>query len=153
MRLHVDAFPIVVTTTSEPCTGTDYVTHMEEFHEFATARGEPFVHVWDLRGLRTFPDAETRQRVVRWMVENADNASERLVGAALVVGSPIVRSAFSLITWLADPPIPLLFHGRPEPALHWAAARLEASGLEVTDEVFEIAERTLYAAGRMRAAS
>ena len=93
-------------------------------------RGEPFVIVVDLARVGLIP-LEQRWRQVEWLEEH-EHLTERLVlGATLVVTSPLVRLSLSAIMHFKRLPLPVAIRADLPGALAWALAHLGELGLAV----------------------
>jgi hypothetical protein len=91
-------------------------------------RGEPHVVIADLLqgGLAS---AEQRRKRAEWMVRHDALLRETVLGNAFVINNPILRLGLNLLFHLKPPPSPYVVAPRVEPALVWAAGRLEEAGL------------------------
>ncbi|PTL77280.1 hypothetical protein [Vitiosangium sp. GDMCC 1.1324] len=96
-------------------------------------RGERHVVIADLLqgGMIT---AEQRRRQADWMLQHDRLLRETVLGNAFVMTSPILRLGLNILFYIRMPPCPYVVVSRLEPALVWAADRLEGAGLHEASE-------------------
>ncbi|WP_375773141.1 hypothetical protein NR798_20370 [Archangium gephyra] len=91
-------------------------------------RGEPHVVIADL--LRVgIASAEQRRRRAEWLARHDELLRESLLGHAFVINGPILRLGLNILFHLKPPAWPYVVVPRVDPAIAWAAGRLEDSGL------------------------
>lgn len=91
-------------------------------------RGEKFLLLVDLSQVGLVP-IEQRWRQVEWFEEHERALREQVVGAALILVSPIVRLSISAIVYFKPLPVPLGTFSHLADAEAWAAERLQEAGL------------------------
>jgi hypothetical protein len=91
-------------------------------------RGERLLLLVDLCPLAQVP-LEQRHYQVEWFQEHESPIRESLIGMALVINSPIIRLAMSVIFYFKPLPVPLITVPHLDMAATWAADRFEESGL------------------------
>jgi hypothetical protein len=100
-------------------------------------RKERQIHVYDLRRVGMV-SAEQRQRQVEWLRENEGLMQDHLLGAALIISSPFVRLAMSVILHLTAPhvhvQVPVVTVASMDAAVAWAVERFEQAGLSASAE-------------------
>jgi hypothetical protein len=107
----------------------------QQFEEYLEAsasyfqRGEPHVIVSDLLHVGMV-SAELRRRQAAWTARHDGLIRETLLGNAFVINNaPFFRLGLNLLFHLNPPSWPYVVVSSMEPALAWAAARLEEVGL------------------------
>ncbi len=104
--------------------------HEECLATFASylRRGEKFLLIVDLSRVGLVP-IEQRWRQVEWFEQHERALRERVLGAAVIVVSPIVRLSLSAILYFKHLPVPLATFGQLSAAEAWVAERLQEAGL------------------------
>ncbi|MFY0522096.1 hypothetical protein ACN28I_02430 [Archangium gephyra] len=107
----------------------------QQFEEYLEAsasyfhRGEPHVIVSDLLHIGMV-SAELRRRQAEWTARHEGIIRETLLGNAFVISNaPFFRLGLNLLFHLNPPSWPYVVVSSMEPALAWAAGRLEEAGL------------------------
>lgn len=91
-------------------------------------RRERLLGIVDLRPLAQVP-IEQRHFQVEWFRKHESLIRESLIGLALVINSPIIRLAMSVIFYFKPLPVPLITVPQLDTAVAWASDRFEESGL------------------------
>ncbi|AKJ03030.1 hypothetical protein ATI61_113216 [Archangium gephyra] len=91
-------------------------------------RGERHVVVADLLQA-ALESAEQRRRRAEWMSRHDGLTRELLLGNAFVINAPFLRLGLNLLFHVRPPPWSYLIVPRLEPALAWAAGRMDEAGL------------------------
>jgi hypothetical protein len=91
-------------------------------------RGEKFIGIVDMRSLGQVPP-EQRHRQLEWFREHESLIHETLLGLGLVIHSPIVRLAMSVIFHFKPLPVPHITVSDVSTAAAWAAQRFLEAGL------------------------
>lgn len=91
-------------------------------------RGEPYVIVSDLLQAGMV-SAELRHRQAEWTTQHEGLMRKTLLGNVFVINAPFIRLGLNIVLYLKPPSFPYTVVPRMEPALEWAAVRLEEAGL------------------------
>ncbi len=91
-------------------------------------RGERFLAIVDLSRVGLVP-IEQRWRQVEWFERHQREMREQVLGAAIIVVSPVVRLSLSTILFFKPLPMPMTTVPHLAAAEAWAAERLQEAGL------------------------
>ncbi len=125
------AWPLVVSTLPT-IVDDDTVQRLVDGHREVFARRERFVHIGDLRQLRTLPNARIRQRLADWTKSIEGESARYNVGSALVVPNAVVRGGLTALSWLYKPVSPQYYGAAVEECHAWCMARLEEAGVPIS---------------------
>lgn len=91
-------------------------------------RRERLLVIVDLRPLAQVP-LDQRHYQMEWFREHDSLIRESLIGMALIINSPIIRLAMSVIFYFNPLPVPLRTVPHLDTAVAWTSDRFEESGL------------------------
>jgi hypothetical protein len=74
------------------------------------------------------PTTEQRQRQAAWLQEHEALMRERLLGCALVITSPFIRLAVSVVLHLKPLPVPFVIVPDRVSGVRWVTGRLDEAG-------------------------
>jgi hypothetical protein len=118
-------WPLLIVCPRGTPTDAEYRDYLERMTGYL-GRGEAFTSLIDLS--QAGMTARHRHMAAAWCQENDRLLRERLLGTAFIVASPFQRLCVSVVFHLKPPTQPHVVVARWEPALTWAALRLEAAG-------------------------
>ncbi|HSP80938.1 MAG TPA: STAS/SEC14 domain-containing protein [Myxococcaceae bacterium] len=118
---------LVVKFTGVPTT-PQWEAYLEELTRHLE-RGERFIALADMSGMSGTGPSEQRFQQVEWLKQHEARLRELHLGAAIVITSPVVRLAVSVVFFLKPAPMPYFIASNVTDAAEWVARRLEEKGL------------------------
>jgi len=76
-------------------------------------------------------DTPVLRRQAEWIKTNVEQLRRYSVGAALIIGSPVVRGMLKAVLWIQPMPQPHLVTANVDDALAWLRARFLAANIDM----------------------
>jgi hypothetical protein len=76
-------------------------------------------------------DTPVLRRQAEWIKTNVEQLRRYSVGAALIIGSPVVRGMLKAVLWIQPMPQPHLVCSNVDEALAWLRARFLAANIDM----------------------
>jgi hypothetical protein len=129
LEVSFDEWPILVSVGTATVRAEDVRAACDAFEE-AFRRGGRFVSLVDASRLDRMPDAVLRKTYADWRAAHVWDLRRHVIGVAIVIGDrPMVRGAFTALSWFARHPSPEAFFARRSEALAWCNTLLRGEGL------------------------